>query len=769
MRYDFRSLSYADFEDLVRDLIGRDRGVRFEAFAAGPDGGIDGRHAKGPATTILQAKHYAGSGLSNLKRVMKKEKLSIDRLAPVSYILATSCLLTPASKKEIARIIGPVLQSEANIYGPGDLNSLLRRYPDVEKSHIKLWLSGTAVLEAVLNAASRTFNVQTLEDISEKVQVYAPNPSYDEARSILETQHIVIISGPPGVGKTTLAEMLSYAHLAEGWELVALRGLEDGLIEISDARKQVFYFDDFLGRVALDKNALAKMDSDLARFITRVRKAPNARFILTTRAPIFEEARRHSEHLADKRLEISRYLLDVGVYTRRIKARILYNHMLVTGTPHQYVVALLDSGRLARIVDHKNYSPRIIAHMTDGARISDVDPSAYPEVFIKTLDRPVELWDIPFRQHLPRTCQHLLIALFFCSEFGVAIERLRQVYNPYHVMLSQHFGLAHNPKDFEESLRILEGGFVRISGFQVSFVNPSVRDYLLSYLDDWTLLTLAAKASVRTEWAQAVWSHSQRLAGRWARPVPQERVKLAHAFQDIGLAFLSLPVEIQIKESYGLVSRTDGISNADRLELLLDWWYATEDEAFLILIQRLAAVPVDGWDPMRDGEQLLAVIAKFRDNDYDGNFPNAAELADLLEAGAEHLITSGSLNSEELGKISDAFEEWSSGLGPQIRDAIEKSVLQEFRDVENVVNDIDSESTIDEHIETLQKLAERTKLPYHVLRRAVDIAEQRGTIIRERRSVASSPSIRGVDPRVADSFDDDALINLFAPLRTQAR
>jgi hypothetical protein len=35
--------SPADFEDLVRDLIGQQLRVRFESFSAGPDGGMDGR------------------------------------------------------------------------------------------------------------------------------------------------------------------------------------------------------------------------------------------------------------------------------------------------------------------------------------------------------------------------------------------------------------------------------------------------------------------------------------------------------------------------------------------------------------------------------------------------------------------------------------------------------------------------------------------------------------------------------------------------------
>ena len=57
----FSNLAPADFEDLVRDLVGRELCMCFEAFGPGPDGGIDGRHAKSSSVTTLQAKRYTGS------------------------------------------------------------------------------------------------------------------------------------------------------------------------------------------------------------------------------------------------------------------------------------------------------------------------------------------------------------------------------------------------------------------------------------------------------------------------------------------------------------------------------------------------------------------------------------------------------------------------------------------------------------------------------------------------------------------------------------
>lgn len=82
MSYDFFSLSPADFEELSADLVGREIGLRFQLFAAGPDGGADGRHTKDGQSTILQAKHYARSPFSALKARMSRERASIDKLQP---------------------------------------------------------------------------------------------------------------------------------------------------------------------------------------------------------------------------------------------------------------------------------------------------------------------------------------------------------------------------------------------------------------------------------------------------------------------------------------------------------------------------------------------------------------------------------------------------------------------------------------------------------------------------------------------------------------
>ncbi len=153
MNYDFSTLSHVDFEDLTRDLVGRELAVRFEAFPEGPDDGMDGRHALAEGVIILQAKHYHRSGFSALKSKMRKERPSIDTLQAKRYILATSAPLTPRNKSELAEIIGPSLLTHGDIFGQNDLHALLRKYPDIERSHPKLWGQSTEVLKAVVTEA----------------------------------------------------------------------------------------------------------------------------------------------------------------------------------------------------------------------------------------------------------------------------------------------------------------------------------------------------------------------------------------------------------------------------------------------------------------------------------------------------------------------------------------------------------------------------------------------------------------------------------------
>lgn len=760
MNYDFKNLSYADFEDLTRDLIGKELGVRFESFSEGPDGGIDGRHSKGESLIILQSKHYSKSLFSNLKNTMKRESKVVRNLNATRYILVTSQPLTPKKKATLIEVLGVEVINESDIFGAEDLNALIRKFPEIEKSHIKLWLTSVSVLEKIIKSASLFYNSMTVEEIKAKLKLYVPNPSVESGQEILEKNHLLIISGPPGVGKTTLAEVLAFAYISTDWELNSIRSLDDGFSAIDDAKKQMFFFDDFLGRVALDRNALSQKDSDLFKFLSRVRKSPHARFILTTRAYIFEEARRSSEHLASPALDISRYTLDVGIYTRRIKARILYNHLFVSKISKEYVLSLLEKNAIKDIVDHKNYNPRIIEWMTDDVHFGHINAKAYPEYFLDALNNPQRLWDTAFRSHISKRCQHLLMALFFCSEYGVSINELEPVYNNLHSRLCIKYRESYGPKDFEESLKILEGSFVSITNKTVSFINPSVKDYLSEYLADESLISEFPYCAVRTEWTKELWLFGKKI-------FENEKEKLINyslSFVDIAKMFLVLPVCKRELNGAGYSIKSAEISNMARILLLLEWWELTRSNDFINCLLCISDNPVDGLDPWWDGDEVIELIYKLRDGDYYIGLSCADEVANNLEASLRIMLEQ-SIASDDLESISDAIDEWGIYLSDDINNNFHKLIHGEFNNVTEIVSNIDSESTLLDHIDMLKKLGKRSGLEDCTISMAIEIVDSR---INEVHNEEIELDVHA--PRMSarkdsgDEFDDKELINLFTPL-----
>ncbi|WP_126961739.1 restriction endonuclease [Xanthomonas arboricola] len=758
MNYEFKNLSFADFEDLVRDLIGKEEGIRFEAFCAGPDGGIDGRHAKASGEIILQAKHYESSPFTKLTAAMKRERLSINKLNSIRYILATSCKFTPAGKDKLASIIGPSLKSEADIFGPEDINGLLRKYPDILKSHIKLWLSGAGVMERVVRAAAHTFAAFTKEDIEQKVRIYAANPSFDESLSKLEEHRLLIISGPPGVGKTTLAEMLCYTFLNEQWDLIPIRSLDDGFASINDSKKQIFLFDDFLGKVALDRKALAHKDSDLARFMSRVRRSPNARFILTTRAYIFEEARRVSEHLGDQRLDVTKYVLDVGIYTRRIKSRILYNHLLVLETPRAHIQALLENNEIAEIVDHKNYNPRIIESMTDAFRVNGIEAAKYPAAFIDALNNPAQIWDKAFRVHIDHRCRHLLIAMFFLSEYGTSLSTLRSSFETLHTEMSKAYRLAHGPKDFEEALRILEGSFVNIVDIgrpTVSFLNPSLKDYLSTYLLDVDLLFRIVPTAASIDWLSSLWDfvHSHGLN-------EADQAKIVSAC--LGkLDMIEKRPSWRPRAGDASSLEYNDAANSKRLRMLMDWWQLTSEQRFAESIMEIARNPQQGFGAWSDGENLIELISRGDEESYGRPFIYEIELQEILKKALTDTIRCCS--SDMLSSFVDAVDA-SKGVPPEITDALRVAVLEEFQENASLIEEDDSESSLSDRIDALRKFAPRFDVPNNVLNKAISDIEDRIYEIEDRSTPASSPSFPSTRKFEGEKFDDRALRDLFTTL-----
>jgi energy-coupling factor transporter ATP-binding protein EcfA2 len=653
--YDLRLLSPLDFELLVRDLLQEEFGILLESFGPGRDSGIDFRFAQGTDATIVQVKHYLDSGPRKLVAAAKKELLKIQKLKPTRYIFATSLPLSPNQKSELIQAMPGVPLQAADIISREDINNLLTRHPKVLRQHLKLWLTNTQTLERIVHAGIYNRTDAELEVVKGSISRYVHSKSVAEAEAILERRGSLIISGHPGVGKTTLMRMLMCLHLEQGWQVFVVEDMSEAMEVFTSGDKRLVVFDDFLGQVSLSTDTIRSVDSSLLRFLGRVQKQKDLRFILTTRDYLLSQAQQESDRLKSPEVNAAELVLNVGTYTRNIRSQIVFNHIYFSDLTASAKKELLDKGYYLKVIDHPNFSPRIIELITNANHL-ELQGKPVREVASSVLANPAVLWGTPYEQHLSQDSQLLLQALFFCH-YSMPIDELACSFAKLCSGSSPDPLRSIDRVRFRRALKPVEGSMISISNRRASFSNPGIKDFLTGVLlTDRLFWPLLSQFSTFEE-INAAWSFYYPLRaqlGENSKQAAEWLAALNRVYSDEKVSVIRVvSLAVQVASEF-----------EDNDEGLLQF--------VSTLMQRLRVTPVQASDDTYfryalEHRGLMSGTKQKRIQDLDAIAEKSAEL--LAEQGAN-------LGLSEIRMLASTLEEY--GARPDLSLPATKSSLEDW-------------------------------------------------------------------------------------------
>jgi len=503
MEYFLSKLNDREFESLSGDIISKHLKLNVEKFKVGKDGGVDGRFWIRKNEGILQCKHYWKTGYQGLKSKLKNEEVNkVKKLNPNRYIFLTSVPLSRNNKKEIFNLFSPFIISQSDIWGAEDINDFLsnKENQDVVEKNYKLWITSTLIIEVLFNNAIKGRSEGTIKEIESHNERYVFTENHLKGFEILKENNVIIITGEPGIGKTTLANNLALYYVANGFEFC---DIEESISEAEDIyrerekKKIIFYCDDFLGSSMYD--ALSnKKDSHIVKFINRIKSDNSKKFILTSRTNILAKAISLSHQFQNNKIRDDEFLLKIENLSELDKAKILYNHIYHADLDIIYIDQIYKDKRYKEIIKHRNYNPRIIEFITDNRRIKKVKPEQYWDYIVDKLENPEEIWSGYFQNQVDDSVRVLSFLTVF-NGLTIYEDELKKSYanykNNFNIRFADHTDSSFNAVRKLAIKSLLNRSHSGNSNYIYSLFNPSIGDFILnSYLEDMDLVISILKS-----------------------------------------------------------------------------------------------------------------------------------------------------------------------------------------------------------------------------------------------------------------------------------
>ncbi|MFZ7102419.1 MAG: restriction endonuclease [Peptococcaceae bacterium] len=489
--YDFHSLlEPLEFQDLVCDIVQLRDGIFLETYKEGRDSGIDGSYTDKNKKIIVQAKRYRQNFKKLYYDLQHIELPKVRKLNPDRYILGVSLDFQPGEKEKIAKLFEGYMTDTGDILSRKDINRLLKdpAYERIELAYPKLWLPSLTIFEKTLKkSVYRAVYKESVEELKEAIKtskIFVPTRIYRKALHEWSRNHVIVISGEPGVGKTTMAYLLALAYLQpdnlDGF--IWANSIHDIYAMLEDEQKQVIILDDFWGSIFHDDYTRRNDENRLDKLIRRIIESDGKkRLILTTREYILQQGLQKHPALKET-LDQYALICTMEEYGEDEKASILFRHLYASNLDYEYVDYLF--AKCNWLVNHRNYNPRVLAIFLAQESGKACSPQEYYDELCDYFDNPSAFWKAIFVD-LSQEAQ-IVAMLLLISSTPMRLSDMACCYQKY----IRNCTTQTTVKNLGDTIAELEKTMIKSfyskeeEAVLLRFSMPAVQDFLYQHMEE---------------------------------------------------------------------------------------------------------------------------------------------------------------------------------------------------------------------------------------------------------------------------------------------
>ena len=422
-------------------------------------------------------------------------------------------VLSNLSRDEAGDALGALLEEWERpvIVGVEELSAFLDQ--NAELRTVMPSVLGIRDLEPLIPvpvAARSSFDVDRAQELA---RVFWSTRAYDRARAVLARHRFLVLTGPPEVGKTAIAQMLGLAHLTDGWEVHECSSPDQLWAAFARGRRQLFIVDDAFGSTEYRPDGAEQWAQALGRLLEEL--DDDHRLIWTSRpAPLKAGLGRVRRERGSERFPApGDVLVDASDLDLAEKTLILYRHVKARQAPPAARELVRAWG--LTIVEHPHFTPeRIRRLVADRIEVladpAEVSPFHVRDLIQLELASPTEAMRTSYRA-LTDEHRQVLIALLDAPS-GLVDERELAAILRRH----QLEGLA---RPVHELIDRLTDHFLRVTPLGIGWVHPSWRDLVIDELSGDSQARRRFLATAGVQGVTLALSHSGGRSGERSLPL----------------------------------------------------------------------------------------------------------------------------------------------------------------------------------------------------------------------------------------------------------